>query len=578
MTKKVHHKKATTRRARVKKHPMIKRLMLGASFSAATLFFVGGIIFWGGFNTAMEATNKEAFCVSCHEMRENVYEEYKQTSHYQNGAGVRATCPDCHVPRPWIHKVIRKIRASNELYHKVMGTVDTKEKFDAKRLDLAKRVWETMKETDSRECRNCHDFNTMNPANQKPRARKQHMNAITSGNTCIDCHKGIAHKAVHEELTEEEQERLEAPDPHLASDLPLIWTLFEKEQLAKRAETSAPPVSRITVPVSGGGEIDWTTVPQKEVVLFYPGQVSVEWIQSRKHGGRRAFGKGEDRCLECHDEEQAMLGEMLVKNESDRITEPTPIPGKRGSIPVLVQAAFKQDYLYFRMQWREDEHIPVPFVEGGKMDPENRVKVALMLGADGVKYASQSGCWATCHNDLRSMPDEPSMEKRLSFMEMNPGLLNLKSGVTKYLTESRTEIEIKGKDGKPRGGWDKLKPKEALGDELKAGNFIEMLRYYSGFDTAEDGYILEERKTYATGEGGEGANFTAQLNDGMWVVEIKRRLEPDHPGDLRFDTSQLYNIGFAIHDDYSDARFHHVSFGYKLGFDNGGAEINAVKR
>ena len=93
--------------------------------------FVAGIIFWGGFNTAMEATNTEAFCISCHEMEENVYVEYQDTIHYTNRTGVRATCPDCHVPKPWIHKIVRKIKASNELYHKVMGTIDTPEKFEA---------------------------------------------------------------------------------------------------------------------------------------------------------------------------------------------------------------------------------------------------------------------------------------------------------------------------------------------------------------------------------------------------------------------------------------------------------------
>ena len=68
---------------------------------------VAGIIFWGGFNTALEATNTETFCISCHEMGNNVYPEYKETIHYSNRTGVRATCPDCHVPRDWTHKMVR---------------------------------------------------------------------------------------------------------------------------------------------------------------------------------------------------------------------------------------------------------------------------------------------------------------------------------------------------------------------------------------------------------------------------------------------------------------------------------------
>ena len=61
--------------------------------------FVAGVVFWGGFNTVLEATNTETFCTSCHEMKTNVFEELKGTIHYANRSGVRATCPDCHVPQ-----------------------------------------------------------------------------------------------------------------------------------------------------------------------------------------------------------------------------------------------------------------------------------------------------------------------------------------------------------------------------------------------------------------------------------------------------------------------------------------------
>jgi cytochrome c-type protein NapC len=108
--------------------------------------FVCGILFWGGFNTAMEATNTLDFCISCHEMRDNVYQEYKTTIHYSNRTGVRAYCSDCHVPRDWGHKMMRKIQASQELYGKVMGTISTPEKFEAKRLELATHEWATHEE------------------------------------------------------------------------------------------------------------------------------------------------------------------------------------------------------------------------------------------------------------------------------------------------------------------------------------------------------------------------------------------------------------------------------------------------
>ena len=155
---------------------------------------IAGVVFWGGFNTALEATNKEAFCISCHEMRDNVYKEYSEnTIHYTNRTGVRATCPDCHVPKEWGPKMLRKIQASRELLGKVTGTIDTPEKFEAQRLKLAEREWARMKANDSLECRNCHTLKSMDTDKQKPRAKKSHELAAKNGDTCIDCHKGIAH-------------------------------------------------------------------------------------------------------------------------------------------------------------------------------------------------------------------------------------------------------------------------------------------------------------------------------------------------------------------------------------------------
>lgn len=168
-----------------------------ARYSVGLIFFVGifvGIIFWGGFHTVVEATNTETFCISCHEMKNNVYEEYKETIHYSNRTGVRAICSDCHVPKTWVHKIARKIQATNELFHKMLGTIDTPEKFEAHRLEMARNVWKVMKTTDSRECRNCHHFDFMNMDDQDKTAAKKHVKSAQEGKTCIECHQGIAHE------------------------------------------------------------------------------------------------------------------------------------------------------------------------------------------------------------------------------------------------------------------------------------------------------------------------------------------------------------------------------------------------
>jgi len=173
-----------------------KYCQLSSRFPVIIFFgtFIIGILFWGAFNTSMELTNNEDFCISCHEMKNNVYKEYKTTIHYANRTGVRATCPDCHVPKEWHHMVVRKIGATNELFHKIIGSIDTPEKFEAKRLALSEHVWTTMKETDSRECRNCHAFNSMLLETQKKTSQRAHQRAVEAKRTCIDCHMGVAHK------------------------------------------------------------------------------------------------------------------------------------------------------------------------------------------------------------------------------------------------------------------------------------------------------------------------------------------------------------------------------------------------
>jgi cytochrome c-type protein NapC len=151
--------------------------------------FVGGIVFWGGFNTAMEFTNTEAFCTGCHEMRTNPFPELKNTIHYTNRSGVRAKCSDCHVPHEWTVKMARKIQASKEVWGKLFGTIQ------AKRLELAHHEWDRFKANDSLECRNCHDYDSMDFTRQSVRAQAMHSTYLASKEkTCIDCHKGIAHR------------------------------------------------------------------------------------------------------------------------------------------------------------------------------------------------------------------------------------------------------------------------------------------------------------------------------------------------------------------------------------------------
>jgi cytochrome c-type protein NapC len=165
-------------------------LTLGVGLGAV---LVAGALMAGGA-AGLAWTNTERFCISCHEMRDNVYAEYKDTVHSKNRTGVRAICSDCHVPREPGPMLLRKMRASLELYGHFVGTIDTKEKFEAHRAELAKRVWTRMKQTDSLECRNCHHEDAWSAELQSEKSKNRHSKGRADGKTCIDCHYGIAHK------------------------------------------------------------------------------------------------------------------------------------------------------------------------------------------------------------------------------------------------------------------------------------------------------------------------------------------------------------------------------------------------
>ena len=168
---------------------MAKRIGLWA----ALFIFLAGIVFAGVFNTSLSATNEMEFCTSCHSMQIPL-EEYKESLHYKNASGVRATCSDCHVPKPFGPKMVAKVIAVKDVVHEFLGTIDTPEKYEAHRWDMANRVWDKMSASDSRECRSCHDYSQMDLAEQDRSARARHGRAVDEGKTCIDCHKGVAHE------------------------------------------------------------------------------------------------------------------------------------------------------------------------------------------------------------------------------------------------------------------------------------------------------------------------------------------------------------------------------------------------
>jgi nitrate/TMAO reductase-like tetraheme cytochrome c subunit len=165
---------------------------------------VGGIVIGAGgviFTDVMvKATGTVEFCGNaCHSMQAFTLPEYKESSHYSNKAGVSATCADCHIPHSYPAKLFYKARAGiKDIIGESTGVIATQEKYEKERWRMASHVWAEMKANDSANCRHCHDWDRMALSEQRPMAQSRHEKARKSGGTCIDCHKGIAHKEAEE--------------------------------------------------------------------------------------------------------------------------------------------------------------------------------------------------------------------------------------------------------------------------------------------------------------------------------------------------------------------------------------------
>ncbi|MDR3415604.1 MAG: NapC/NirT family cytochrome c [Nevskia sp.] len=155
--------------------------------------FVGWASF-GAWMSTIEWTNHTEFCIRCHIMKDTVYEEYTQSKHFKNEFGVVAGCPDCHVPQnSWIHEVGVKWKAGFELFYYLTG-INTLDKFNPLRPQLAKDVWKHFADTNARECKHCHYYNNMVLSEQPGRAQRMHTEAMSTNANCVDCHKGVTHK------------------------------------------------------------------------------------------------------------------------------------------------------------------------------------------------------------------------------------------------------------------------------------------------------------------------------------------------------------------------------------------------
>jgi nitrate/TMAO reductase-like tetraheme cytochrome c subunit len=170
-----------------------------ARWSVLTLVIIGLIIGAGAViatQVMVRATGTNAFCGgACHSMQW-VAQEHKQSVHGVNRTGVGAGCHDCHIPHEYPQLLWYKAKAGvKDAIGEMRGVIDTEEKFNKERLRMAKLVWAEYKENNSAGCRYCHVFTAEIVAKQKDFVQPMHQTVLAGQATCIDCHKGVGHKA-----------------------------------------------------------------------------------------------------------------------------------------------------------------------------------------------------------------------------------------------------------------------------------------------------------------------------------------------------------------------------------------------
>ena len=266
--------------------------------------------------------------------------------------------------------------------------------------------------------------------------------------------------------------------------------------------------------------INWSKIPTKEIRLFYPGLSTYDWLLSPAHAGAKMVGQGQ-ACITCHKGTEKTRGEKIVKGGD---LEPTPIPGKNGSIEVKVQAAHDAEYAYFRFQWKSHlkregrMHDYVRFdgkqwkwyghdrndkaVRAGEQPALYEDRFSIMLDDGKVPFFAQQGCWLTCHNGMRDTRNQVVGET----VKKHPLFADAKydADIRKYLASTRTD---------DAASWDKTKSKEEIDKIKAAGGFLDLMQWRvnrsAPVGMADDGYVLEYR------------NFDEGKNPFSWNINRK---------------------------------------------------------
>lgn len=171
-----------------------KKWLLGIPLGGFVAFIIGAIAL-GSTNYVLHETSTTEFCYVCHSHDQFIRPEYEASTHFRNASGVRAECADCHLPHDsWFALVWTKAVVSLDIIPELAGKLDTAEKYESHRAEMAESVWREYKDNDSNFCRGCHSIASMDVSLQKRTAARRHSQAEERGETCIDCHYGLVHE------------------------------------------------------------------------------------------------------------------------------------------------------------------------------------------------------------------------------------------------------------------------------------------------------------------------------------------------------------------------------------------------
>ncbi len=286
--------------------------------------------------------------------------------------------------------------------------------------------------------------------------------------------------------------------------------------------------------------INWSSVPGKEVVLFYPGQSSWEWaLTPSEMSGGEDFRKGKD-CATCHIGEEKDMGPQIVtgtprvfKTGEKPSIEPTPIAGKPGAVNATVKVANDGTDLYVHLEFAAGNQ------PNANQNPAD-TRVTVMFNDGKVPEANRGGCWAACHDDSSGMASAGAATR------------------TMYLPRTRAKLTR-------QGGGDTLADAAKLA-ELKSSGY--QLEYWQAAlnpgqaPKTDTQIVFDKRESAATNV----VTAEATQQGGVWSVTLKRPLAASAPLSA-ISAGNTYYLAFALHAGHTAKRFHYVSYERSFSLD-----------